>query len=223
MNIDFWTSEEAKRRCDALWDIELTEFPSIKNPDFQNFKEDYRARIEYIKQFGFVLFNQEFVNELEIELDHRKIKSFIETGSGYGTFTRILNNIGLTGKGYTLRLPEDPNKSHWGLIINPIYARGIESGEVIIGDLNEIKGDSSTDLIVSSWVPLGGGQEVQTYFNNNYYPKWYLVIGEGCGGCTGSYSYHNWLDQNYEIDYIFKNYQPFSMIHDNPILYKRKS
>lgn len=221
MKWDMWDEKEAKQRCAALWSDDLILFPSKESQAFQEFKEDFHGRHEYISRIGFVLFNSEFVQELSEEFRKRGIETFIETGSGYGTFTTILNNNGFHGKGYTLRLPEDPNEHHWGLTLNPIYSESVKNGTTVLKDLREIHDDPETDMIVSGWVPLGGGQEVQNYFDNNYYPKWYLVVGE-YGGCTGSDEYHEWLQEHYMVDHRFNTYESFDMIHDSAILYKRK-
>jgi len=221
MKFTIWEPEEAQKKFNELWDTSLVELPSQENPDFIEFKEDYRARQEYIKHIGFTLFNAEFADELDIELKLRGITTFVETGSGYGAFTRLLNNIGFKGKGYTLRLPENPNENHWGLKINSIYTETVKSGETILKDLNEVR-DEKPDLILSSWVPLEGGEEVQAFFENNSYPMWYLVIGEGLGGCTGNDDYHVWLDKHYNKDHRFDTFVSFDMLYDNAILYKLK-
>ncbi len=226
MKFDIWTEEEAKLKCEALWDDDLVLFPSKENYAFQEFLEDFRGRQEYIKRFGFMLLNAEFVEELSKEFKQRGIENFIETGSGYGTFTKVLNDSGFSGKGYTLELFTDASeaeKSQWGLNPNPIYANGVNNGQVVLKDLKEITGDPETDLIVSSWVPLYDGSEVEAYFDNNYYPEWYLVVGEGYGGCTGSDDYHDWLEKNYEEDHVFNSYKSFAAIYDHAILYRKRT
>jgi len=181
----------------------------------------YQFRKNYIKHMGFPLLTSEFKQELEEVLKQENIHSFIELYAGYGTLTLLLNEIGSKGKGYTL----EPNGHNWGLDAdNKWYKVAREKQLLEHRDIAELKLVSKPDMMVASWIPYEGGQELMTFAENNakHLPEYFLLIGEGEGGCTWCNEGFKWLHLNFMEVHHFQDFISFDAIYDNAILYKRK-
>jgi len=203
--------------------MDLEELPSKDNGGIQMLIESFSARREYIAQFGFTLFTEEFLLSLVNDFENRGIESFVEIEAGLGTFTHLLNQSQqLKGVGYTLPI----NDKHWGMDnSSPFYQQGVKTGELILQDIREVQLEYKPDVIISSWIPYEGGGEVIEFFDNQpkqLWPDYYLVIGEGPGGCTASDEFFDWLEANWDYVEADYGYSRFGGIYDQPMLYKSK-
>lgn len=206
-----------KARIKKLWG-NYPELPSVTNPDFLSVREGFTSRELYREQYGFILMTEEFIQELDTVLRSKKIKNFVELGAGTGFFALNLNNI-IPGIGYTLEL--NSNNKQWCMRKGPIYNKAIKDSILHIGDIRQIKHKQSYDMIVSTWVPLGGGQEHIEFMANNKISEWYLTINEAEGGCTGSEEYWRWVEKTFEPVHRFETYRTFSMLWDEAILWRK--
>ncbi len=201
------------------YDKLMSKLPSSTNDDFIELLNSFMQRSGYIEKFGFVPLTDEFLGELISKFKKLRVKNFLELGAGTGFLTKVLNDYGLPGIGISLEIPEA--KHHWGLSPSPIYNYCIENNLLQLGDMTEIQVEVP-DLVVSSWVPLGGGHEVMEFMQKNGYPEWYLLIGEGEGGCTGSETFNSFVEDNFDCVYRFSTYRSFAGIHDKALLYCRR-
>lgn len=192
---------------------------SETDPSFKKLRNSFLSRKKYIDKMGFSLFTREFLIELKTVMDQKNISEFVEVYAGYGTFTLFLNQLGLAGKGITFK-PD----GNWGLTPdNIILEKNLELKHIIFHDIANIH-IANRDMIVASWIPYRGGQELITFYNNHprdYFP-YLLLVGEGYGGCTSSDEFFDFLDENFDEEYHFENFQRFDAIYDRCILYKKK-
>jgi hypothetical protein len=204
-------------------DLTVEGLPSKYNSEFIRLKESFVSRRKYTREISFALFCQEFAMELQMKMEELNIKNFIELKAGNGTLTLLLNNLGLTGIGYTLS--PDGGDAHWGLSIDNKYFKEMtKKGLLKTQDITEAKISDNTDMIVASWIPYHGGQKTIAFFENNSenLPEYFLLIGEDEGGCTSSDEFFEWLYTNFEIEYDFEHFERFEAIYDSCILYKRR-
>jgi hypothetical protein len=120
--------------------------------------------------------------------------------------------------------PEGDGK-HWGFNIHNKFCQYSAAADLLeFKDIRDLKIDDNVDLIVASWIPYEGGDEVIEFFENNSenIPEYFLLIGEGEGGCTANDKFFGWLGSNFEEKYTFKQFVSFSAIYDSCILYKRR-
>lgn len=225
-DIDKWKSsmmhsnEEAETLIDKHWG-NFPVLPDINDPEVQEIIYGFRARIVYIKKFGFVLLTSQFQEEVKKIANIYNIHSFLELGSGTGTFSKFLQNIGLTGTGYTLELHDDISKNRYGLASTDIYKECVQDGTILVQDMLDVIHDDPYDMAVATWVDINGGHQHMTFFEKNGIPKWYLTINEE-GGCTGSEEYYDWLHANFVEVHTFKEYKPFSGVWDSAVLWTKK-
>ena len=216
--------EDAKKVILGSWDNLMNKIPSKFSKEFDRISTSFSCRQEYISMFGYVLLTKEVLQDIKHFTKAHGIKKFIELGSGTGFLTKTLVDIGLDGIGYSLEIPKvkKNKKNAWGLEPAPIYDFCLQEGLLKIGDMKEIINNNIPDMIISSWIPYGGGQEVQEFFNNNGYPEYYIVIGEGYGGCTANDEYHDWLENNYEVKDTVESYVSFDGLYDSIKIHKIK-
>ncbi len=215
--------QEAEEIIDQIWSPLMDKVPSMQTSGFKKVQKSFSCRRAYISKFGYVLLSAEVLEELSSEFKKRNINSFIELGAGTGFLTKVLVDRGHPGIGYTLPIPSEPKENHWGLNHSEIYKFCLDNELIELGDIQNLENISIPDVIISAWVPYGGGQEVQHFFDANGYPEWYIVIGEGSGGCTANDEWHDWLDSNYQFDSAVSSYQSFNGIYDTIEFYKKKS
>ncbi len=201
-------------------DLTIEDLPSCNDQNWQKLQKSFQLRREYIKELGFVLFSQNFAYELKNVLDSYDINTFLELEAGTGSFTILMNNLGFKGKGVTLPISDN----HWGMSSeSKYYQLALKEQWLLLSNLEEYTPDNWPDLIITSWTPYGGGQEVIQFMENlEKIPLYFLSIDEGRGGCVGSDDYFDWLEKNYMEIHWFDFYQHFSLIFDRPVLYKRK-
>jgi hypothetical protein len=185
---------------------------------FGDYLESFEMRREYIKDFGYIYLTEVFMKEMVKVCEKYNLTNFIELGAGTGSFTKVLNDYGIKGKGLTLSL--NNKDDNWGMSPSPIYDYCLDNALLILDDMRE-SNIKLPELVISSWIPYRGGDEVQAFFANNDLPEYYLVIGEGYGGCTASDNFFDFLDENFKEIYTFEKYKSFPAIYDQAILYKR--
>ena len=202
------------------------ELPSAYSQEIQDLSASFSARREYISHVGFPLLTQEFLIALVNDFVDRDFKTFIELEAGTGALTHILNNSGkLSGTAYSLEIQE--GKRHWGLeTSSPFYAAASISEELQFKDIRKLILDSKPDIAIASWIPYEGGEEVIEFFDNQSpqnRPDYFLVIGEGPGGCTSNDAFFDWLETNWDLVEHDYPYTKFDGIYDYPALYKSKT
>ena len=212
--------DKALKLVDSLWDPLMDNLPSKTNEDFQKVKVGWYTRKIYIAKFGYVLLTREIVDEIEEIFDDLNIKEFVEIQAGTGFLTKVLNDRGFAGKAYSLPIPKA--KRHWGLTVSKMYSHCVETDILRLIDIRDLR-VKIPKMVISSWIPYKGGKEVIEFFESNSLPEYYMIIGEGYGGCTASAEFHGWLDKNYKEFELVRNYERFLAIHDNIIIYKRRA
>jgi hypothetical protein len=206
-------------------DVVPEKLPSEYSKEIQLLSNSFTARKEYISKVGFALLTQEFIFTLLNSFADKDIKTFVEIEAGTGALTTVLNNSNrVSGVGYTLEIPEE--KHHWGLTTSSwFYANSSLSETLKFQNIKKLKLDYKPDVIIASWIPYEAGEEVIEFFNNQlpqYYPEYFLLIGEGPGGCTANDEFFDWLEENWEVVPTEYSYTPFFGIYDSPVLYKSK-
>jgi len=215
--------EEANMLVDKLWDPLMNNLPSKNDTGFDSVRFSYYARKNYIGKFGFALLTKEVIDEIEEIFNKLNIKEFLEIEAGTGFLTKVLNDRGFAGKACSLPIPEDAGgaKKHWGLTANKMYRYCIETDTLRLKDIRELN-TKIPKIVISSWIPYRGGEEVIEFFELNSFPEYYMVIGEGWGGCTASDEFHEWLDENFEEVKTVNSYKSFNAIWDKIEIYKRR-
>ncbi len=204
-----------------LYPADLKRLPSMTYRDFDTLANSFSGRHEYIKHVGFPLLTYEFQRELQEQLQYLEIGTFVEIEAGTGALTTLLNNIDVVGKGYTL----DPAgmEHNWGMDESPIFDYARDRGWLEFQDIRELRLDSIPDMIIASWIPYESGEEVIEFFDNQSHDsQYFMVIGEGQGGCTANDEFHEWLDENFDHVWTSLRYVSFNAIHDSVEIYSRK-
>lgn len=203
---------------DSLYpvDMDRNKLISKESKKFDFLSRNYHARKEHIKRYGFPIITREFADELYNKLNNLGVDTFVEIEAGHGLLTALLNNFSLRGIGYTL----DPSKMehNWGMEEGPITERLKEAGLLEYQDIRKITLDEGSipDLVVASWIPYRGGDEVIEFFEHQpKRPKYFLIIGEDAGGCNANDRFFEWLDKNYEHVWTSEEYQAFDAIYDS--------
>lgn len=226
MRFSLMEPTEAAQAVSDAWPPLMDILPSVNDPTFDKVIIDFTARQEYIKQFGFVAISKELVEEMVKKFSELDVDRFVELQAGTGFLCKVLIDAGLKGIGYSLPVvsPEEAKETGahcWGLTESPMYKFCVKEGILELVDIRDLR-IFVPKMVISSWVPLGGGEEVIEFFDNNGYPEYYTVIGEGWGGCTAGDTYHEWLTENYEsVEYIGAH-KPFEFIRDDILIYKLK-
>ncbi len=206
-----------------LYKGDLSDLPSISFNEFNILVNSFVGRRKYISHAGFSLLTYEFQRELQEQLQELSIDTFTEIEAGTGALSIMLNNINIKGKGYTL--DPDTGKSNWGMGKSPIFEHARENGLLEFQDIRELKLDHKPDMVVASWIPYEGGDEVIEFFENQepaHTSEYFMVIGEGYGGCTANDEFHDWLDENYTSVWTSQTYVSFNAIYDRVMIFKRK-
>jgi len=177
------------------------------------------SRWNYIEKNGFVIWHDELIDELKNILNKYGLKTFVEVYAGTGHLTRLLNNIGVNGKGYTL----DPGEFDlYGFNNkNEFTVQCIEDGileykDILCMNVNEF----DKDLLVMSWIPLGGGDEILSRIYMHKTPEYILHIGEHYG-CTGDDDINDYLNEKCEVVYEFEEHINFPGANDRMELLRR--
>ncbi len=66
------------------------------------------------------------------------------------------------------------------------------------------------------------GNEVIKFFGNNPPVEYFMLIGEGHGGCTANDEFHTWLKETYDCVWVSRNYKSFVAIYDSVEIYQIK-
>ncbi len=211
----------ARVKLPELYPGDLKSLPSIEDEDISILKHRYYGRREYIKHLGYTLLTKEFASELQEIFKDLNINSFVEIEAGAGALSVLLNNVGLTGKGYTLD-PES-GEDNWGMGQGEIFQHARSSGMLEFADIRELELQHKPDIVVASWIPYMGGDEVIEFFKlQDEVPEYFLVIGEGYSGCTASDEFHDWLEDTFEEVWESETHTSFSTIHDSVKIFKKK-
>ncbi len=204
-----------------MYPADLKRLPSMDYRNFSMLVNSFSGRHEYISQMGFPLLTYEFQRELQEQLQYMEIDTFVEIEAGVGSLSVLLNNIDISGKGYTL--DPDACEGNWGMDKSPVFEYARANDILRFRDIRELTLDHKPDMIVASWIPLGGGNEVIDFFENqNHDSEHFMIIGEGYGGCTASDEFHQWLDDNFDSVWTSQRYVSFAAIHDRVCIYRRK-
>ncbi len=201
-------------------ELTLVDLPSHTELNFSTIRSSYVGRKQYIARMGFPLISKEFALEIKEEFESRGIKSFVEIEAGNGALTILLNQMNLSGVGYTL--DPDSGEHNWGMKKTEIFNWARSQSLLKFKDIRELQLPETPDMIMASWIPYEGGDEVIEFFDNNSTSEYFLVIGEGWGGCTANDNFHEWLDNNFVEIWQSREYKSFYAIYDSVILYKRK-
>jgi hypothetical protein len=202
-------------------ELTLEDLPSKSDPNFQKIQRGFPARRNYIKELGFVLFQKEMAQEIEMCLE--KIlgsnDEFLELEAGTGSFTLLLNNLGFSGYGITLEI----EGKHWGMRKTSVYyKKALEKQLLFLSSLEEWDIKVPPKLIIANWIPYKGGQEIIDFFNKLIeYPEYFMVTHEDVGGCIASDEFFDWLNQHYKSYTEIENYESFSTIYDRIFIYER--
>jgi hypothetical protein len=193
---------------------------AIKNKPYDRMTE-LDGRWEYIEKNGYVLWHDDLIKELKNTLNEHNIKTYIEAYAGTGHLSRLLNDIGVSGKGYTLD-PKDMDSNGF-TNQNEFAIKCIEDGILEYKDILDVPNDEfNKDMLVLCWIPYEGGDEILEHLKSHTCPKYILHVGEGYGGCTGSDELNDYLHEHYDIVYDFKEHVRFNHIRDNiELLIKR--
>jgi len=200
------------------------EIPSETDKAFGFLKEGFRTRRNYTKDVMFPLLSLEMLQDLRVKLDAKGIKTFVELYSGTGALILLLNNLGYQGKGYTLD-PGMGDHNPYGFDPNNRFTKeALEKDLLVFKDIQELVLDEKPDMMVASWIPYGHGEELIEFVrvNPETTPEYFLLMGEGEGGCTANDEFFVWLHENYELEETI-HYRPFISIYDSVELYRRKS
>jgi len=216
LEIDFEESVNMEEEYPA----DLKRLPSTLFMNFQKIKGSFDGRRDYISHVGFPLLSYEFQFELQAQFKDLGIKTFVEIEAGTGALTTMLNNSEVTGRGYTL--DPDSCEHNWGMKKSPVFEYAREQGWLEFADIRKLKLQEAPDIIVASWIPYEGGEEVLEFFDNNPESDYFMVIGEGYGGCTANDKFHDWLEDNFKHIWTSRHYQSFYAIHDSVEIYRRK-
>jgi len=200
-----------------VFNHDLNYLPSNTDPSFKKIQNGFRCREEYIEHFGFALFNQEFLSEMDDVFKKKDINNFFEVGAGHGSLTKLLLDIGLEGNAITYEII-DKTKG-WGLSKSPIYNTLLVKGSLCLGNMKSVSNENY-DMITISWVPDSNEQDYITFFKNNPNHDWILSINEE-GGCTGGPDFWEYINSNYTQEHLFDSYKSFDGLWDKAILYKK--
>lgn len=201
-------------------EMKLDKLPSINLPLSQKLLRSYTGRKTYIEEVGFTFLSFEFAEEMQKKFGELDIKRFSEFYAGNCALALLLNDIGLTGKAYTLD-PSD-GEQYGFKVENKYLQEAISKNLVEFEDIHNINTSSDIDMVVASWIPYGGGQEFIELLERSNKPEYLFIIGESYGGCTASDEVFNWLEKHYEIIYDFDLYRPFVAIYDIAEIYRRR-
>jgi len=192
--------------------------PSKKEASFLQLIGSFTLRQTYISTFGYIAITEEMIKEIQIKFKKLGIQEFLELEAGTGFLTKVLNDSGFKGVGLSLEIPKD--KHHWGLKPSPIYEYCLEKNLLILGDITKQK-MNIPELVLVSWIPPDGGEEVIQFFKNNKTPSYFAVIGED-GGCTDSAKFREWLDNEFRCIDEIEEYQSFYGIYDRFKIYEKR-
>ncbi len=217
------TEEEFKELVDLeeMYPADLKRLPSMAYRDFGILANSFVGRREYHSHVGFPLLTWEFQRELEEQLHDLEIDTFVEIEAGTGALTTVLNNSNVVGKGYTL--DPDTCRGNWGMEKSPIFDHARDMGWLEFQDIRDLELSHTPDIIVASWIPYRGGEEVIEFFNNQEHnSEYFMLIGEGRGGCTANDTFHGWLEENFDHVWTSLRYASFDAIYDKAVIYRRK-
>ena len=181
-------------------------------------REEFRWN--FIEKYGFSIIDNDFVIELVDKLMDNHIQTFTEVYAGNGTLTRVLLENGFDGVGYTLPVKDDIEG--YGFVEdNPVRKQLLKDKKLIYKDISALDKIDS-DLLVMSWVPLDGGSEIVELSSKGELPEYVLLIGYVNDVVTGSFDFHDWLDETYETIHEFGSFKSFIGVQDTARLMKRR-
>jgi len=215
-------TNEANNFIGKLYDPLLNQLPSKNSAEFRKMINSFGLRQKYISKFGYIALTKELMEEIVSKFHELKIDKFLELEAGSGFFTKVLTDYGFIGTGITLDIPEDPNANHWGLQKTEIYDYCLNNNILVLSDIRKIEVNPLPEMVITSWIPYGGGQEVISFFEKNGLPNYYTIIGEGRNGCTASDNFFDWVDDNFECIHNILSYESFMGINDQVLIYKRR-
>lgn len=166
----------------------------------------------------------------------------IEDEDDYDPLKDVLDNMDEETKEFCINAVEELNKRLEDIAIfrvieeikhakpkkiESIYDKEIESmGCLKYQNIRTVQLQQSPDVVIASWIPLGRGDEVIEFFENQWRngieTPWFMLIGEGWGGATASDEFFDWLEENFvEVDYN-RHYIPFAGMRDHCNYWRRK-
>ncbi len=183
--------------------IELDALPSWHDKDFQSMIFGKGALMKYrsfyVQRMGFMLYYKEFIEILDKFLQAIKANTFVELDAGNGILSLLLKRLGYEGKGYTL--PPKKSQSSSGKSLNVFEKEAVESGALVYQDIRELYLQETPDVVLASWIPYMGGDEVIEFFEHQWErgikPQYFVIIAEGYGA-TGCELFLDWLDMHFE-------------------------
>lgn len=153
--------------CKALYERELINL----TPD--NWTESWFSTC--IRKALFQLWNKEYVEELSVEI--KKLvndKLVLEVAAGDGMLSHWLREYGVN-----IKATDDMSWHNFDRTEYPIKIRS----EVEKLDAIEAIQKYKPNLVIASWIPYGSDLDYKILKEKVSY---FIIIGEGPGGCTGS-------------------------------------
>gem|GEM_PF-3873425 len=176
-------------------------FQSImRNPDQKDCLPYFIYRRAYLERIGYTIHCKESIEHLDRFLKSLGVKSFVELDAGYGVLSLLLKKLGYKGRGYTLAI-EDENKMVHGNLPRraepTIFEKeALESGALVYQDIRNLYLDEAPDVVLASWIPYLGGEEVIEFFEHQWErgikPAYFILIREE-RGATQSELFLEWL------------------------------
>jgi len=194
--------------------------PALQSDDFDELLSSWHGREKYIENIGYAPVSREFCEALRRDLQGFGVQRFVEIVAGSGYMTLLLNRMGFEGVGYTLM------KDNGHFENSPYYREVQKAGCLIDQDITTLVCDEAPDMVLASWIPLGGGEEVMAFFENQWHrgidTPLFVLIGESPGGATASDAFFDWLERHFDEAGRNEAYTPFDNLHDACVYYKRK-
>jgi hypothetical protein len=139
----------------------------------------------------------------------------LEVGSGYGLWSKLLNDMGVNTIATTRRSDNEQDATHM-----PQKDRSFTDVENI-KNLDAVEKYPQANVLMMSWPPYNDAMAYQTL--KNFKGNKIIYIGEGSGGCTGCDRFHNLLNKEWKEVYDFdvEDLPQWAGLHDAVYLYVR--
>ncbi|WP_300363665.1 hypothetical protein [Hydrogenimonas sp.] len=196
--------------------------PRADDPDFIHLLCASGGRDSHLRQIGYAAVNRDFCETLRKDFESFGVRRFVEIDAGSGYLTLLLNRLGFAGYGYTLK----EHNRVFEIEESPYYKDVKKSGCLIDRDITTLVCETAPDLVLASWVPYCGGEEVVTFFENQWQrgieTPYFVLIGEERGGATASDEFFDWLEAHFDYIGYNESYLSFFGIRDNCLYYRKK-
>ena len=158
-----------------------------------------------IKKYGFAILTQDIVNRL------RPYQSILEVGAGLGYWAYECQKVNID---YIATDKYTPKNNDYFLIDTPRWA------DIEVTSARRAISKYPDRTLLICWPDYDCDWAFSTLVT--YTNKYFIYVGENCGGCCANDKFFNELDKNWiEIEDL--GLKSFDCIHDNAIVYKRKT